>query len=135
MVKKYRIPRNTYNLDGLGIRELQQLVARPDLTRNACRQEDGLVLTNEVSCHLPDSLWIFAAAIVPGGRWLVTGHSLGRLRVWDLEAPEAKSGKFASSYAAQLANCSGHLGVLLIQQTPDCNGVVVLTESLEQDEP
>jgi hypothetical protein len=59
---------------------------------------------------------------------------MGRLKVWDLEILD-ENNSFDTVHSVQFSNCSGYLGVLLIQQTLDCNGVVVLTESLEQNEP
>jgi hypothetical protein len=133
---EYLIPKSTYNLDGLSVQELQRLVARPEQIRTACRKhEEGLILFRERTCQLPESSWIHSAVMVPGGRWLITGHTLGRLKVWDLNASKDANGCFASVHSAQLFGCSGHIGVLLIQQSQDCDGVVVLTESLEQDEP
>jgi len=135
--RKYLIPRNTFSLDGLGVKELQRLIARPEQIRNGCRTtgQEGFICIQEKSCTLPSSLWIHSAIIVPGGRWLITGHTNGRMKMWDLNAPLDDKNRFACVHSAQLPGCQGHLGVLLIQRSSDQNGVVVLTESLEHDDP
>jgi hypothetical protein len=123
-------------LDGLGVKELQQLVARPEQVRTGCRVgEEGFIRVREKACVLADAMWIHSAIVVPGGRWLITGHDLGGMKMWDLDAPLDSKDRFACVHSAQLPGCTGHLGVLLVQRSSDQNGVVVLTESLEHNEP
>lgn len=78
---------------------------------------------------------LVSIALVPGGRWVVTGHVGGSLKVWKLDADASVSGMMMPNLTLDHSICleefgsRGKIGVLLMQKSEDMDGIVVLTES------
>lgn len=123
MIHHYHLPPNAFaEIDGsdFSLRKLQSIIIGPSRFRNHC-------LAKKTDAHYIKTSHagfsdVQVMTMVPGGRWIVTGHSDGHLNVWDAHRGMS---------LREAVDLGGAVHVMLVQRTDDSRGVRILTESTE----
>lgn len=124
MIRHYHLPPNTFAESEFSLRKLQSILIGPSRFRIHCINAKGdAQYIRTAHAGFND---VRVLAMVPGGRWVLTGHFNGHLNVWDTHG---------GMKSRQVVDLRGPIHVMLVQRTDDCLGVRVLTESTDPDNP